>query len=338
MPKPPTIVDVARRAKLSMKTVSRALNDEPHVSVEARARVLEAASALHYRPNMFARSLAGTRSYLIGLVYARPSPAYVTAVQEGVLEQCEARGYDLLIRPYDADKRWSAASVLGLVEKSRVDGLVVIPPLADDAELTDALIGRGVTHVRISQCDHGRASERVGTDEVGVAYDLTRYLLALGHERVAFVEGHPGHGGSKDRLEGYLTAMADAGLKPPRHYVQPGLFTFESGVERGERLLGYKRRPTAIFASNDYMAAGVVSAAHRRGLAIPGDLSVAGFDDAPVSRQIWPALTTVRQPVHRIAARAASRLIDKIAGRAPDSDAEPLECEIVVRDSTGPRG
>lgn len=335
MAKAPTIIDVARRAKLSMKTVSRVFNDEPHVSAKARTRVLEAAKALDYRPNMFARSLAGTRSYLIGLVYARPSPAYVMTIQEGVLEQCEASGYNLLIRPYDPDANDVVRSVLGLVERSRVDGLIVIPPLSDNAALTKALLDNGVAHVRVSQSRHTPDSDRVGTDETGISYELTKYLLSLGHERIAIVKGHPLHGGSEDRLQGYLRAMGEAGIEPPAIFIQQGLFTFESGVECGRRLLGHERRPTAIFASNDYMAAGVVNAAHRRGLQIPTDLSVAGFDDAPVSRQIWPGLTTVRQPVADLARSATKRLVDKIAKGTVEESAAPLKCEIVVRESTG---
>jgi LacI family transcriptional regulator, galactose operon repressor len=337
MSKAPTIIDVARHAQVSMKTVSRVLNDEPHVSNDARTRVLEAARALSYRPNMFARSLAGTRSWLIGLVCAPPSPApaYVMTVQQGVLAACEARGYNLAIRSFDADTTDVAESVTQFVGRSRADGLIVVPPLADNEVLIRSLVGSGIAHVRVSQADFVEGSERVGTDETEIAAELTRYLVSLGHTNIAFIRGHPAHSGSSDRLQGYRMAMREGGIEPPEALVEQGMFSFESGFECGMRLLTGALRPTAIFASNDYMAAGVVNAAHRLGIAIPGELSVAGFDDAPVAHQIWPGLTTVRQPVRELGERATDRLIDMLCGRDTPAPGSELKCALVIRDSTG---
>lgn len=338
MAKPPTIIDVARRARVSMKTVSRALNDEPHVSVEARSRVMEAARALNYRPNLFARSLASRRSFLIGLICAPPGPApvYVMTIQEGILTQCETRGYNLLTKTFDPAVKGVSRKVLQFVEKSHIDGLIVTPPLADNRALTRALVDAGIEHVRISQADLVSGSRRLGTDETGISSELTGYLISLGHERIAFIKGHPAHSGSRDRLAGFEAAMRDAGLEPAKEYVQQGMFSFESGFECGTRLLSLGTRPTAIFASNDYMAAGVVNAAHHLGIAMPRDLSVAGFDDAPVSRQIWPSLTTIRQPIRRLGELATIALTDRIAGRETEGNTNPPSCELVVRDSTGP--
>ena len=338
MPKPATIIDVAKRARVSMKTVSRALNDEPHVSEKAKARVLTAAAALNYRPNLFARSLASKRSFLVGLVCAPPSPApvYVMTVQEGILSRCEAQGYNLLIRAFDPGERSVAARVLKFVEKSHVEGLVITSPMADNKALARALVEAKIPHIRISQSDTCSGSDRVGTNEEQVSAEVTRYLLRLGHERIAFVKGHPAHSGSADRLRGYLAAMGAAGIEPPKSHIQQGMFSFASGFECGERLLSSKRAPTAIFASNDYMAAGIVNVAHRIGLAIPDELSVVGFDDAPVAEQIWPALTTVRQPVRKLGELATRRLIDLIDKSEQRTDEAALECEIVVRESTGP--
>lgn len=335
--KAPTIVDVARLAKVSMKTVSRALNGEPHVSDKVRSQVLEAAKALNYRPNMFARSLASTRSYLVGLVCAPPSPApvYIMTVQEGVLSACEARGYNLLTRTFDPESRGIASRVLQFVERSRVDGLVVVPPLSDNKALTRALVGGHIPHVRVSQSDPVAGSERIGTNEREVSSELTRYLISLGHRQIAFIRGHPAHSGSADRLEGYLDAMREAGIEPESEYIEQGMFSFESGVAAARRLFALRQRPTAVFASNDYMAAGVVNAAHRLGLAIPGDVSVAGFDDAPVAHQIWPALTTVRQPVRELGARAAGMLIGALGGSEAERSVAAPDCSIVHRESTG---
>lgn len=339
MPKPPTIIDVARRARVSMKTVSRALNDEPYVSVEARTRVMDAARALNYRPNLFARSLASRRSFLIGLICAPPSPApvYVMTIQEGILAQCEPAGYNLLTKTFDPGARGVARKVLQFVEKSRVDGLIVTPPLADNRTLTRALVEAGIAHVRISQADLVSGSPRLGTDEAGISKELTSYLISLGHERIGFIKGHPSHSGSRDRLDGFEAAMREAGLEPDDKHIEQGMFSFESGFECGMRLLSLGTRPTAIFASNDYMAAGVVNAAHHLGIAMPAELSVAGFDDAPVARQIWPSLTTIRQPVRRLGELATIALTERIADRENVGRSDVPSCELVVRESTGPR-
>jgi len=321
-----------------MKTVSRALNDEPHVSEQARIRVMDAAEALNYRPNLLARSLASKRSFLFGLVCAPPSPApvYVMTIQEGILAQCESTGYNLLTKTFDPGATGVSRNVLQFVEKSHVDGLIITPPLADDRTLTRALVDAGIAHVRISQAELVSGSCRLGTNETDISKELTNYLISLGHERIAFIKGHPAHSGSRDRHAGYDAAMNEAGLEPAKEHVQQGMFSFESGVECGTRLLSLENRPTAIFASNDYMAAGVVNSAHRLGIPMPDQLSVAGFDDVPVASQIWPALTTIRQPLFRLGELATIELTDRIANRRTGETMDTPTSELVIRESTWP--
>ena len=337
MSKPATILDVAKEAGLSIKTVSRVLNDEPHVRPATREKVFAAVKALNYKPNISARSLAGTRSYIIGLLYRNPSPAYVMSVQEGVLNGCEARGYNLLIHPCEEEGQQSIVQYVDqLMKRSKLDGIILIPPLSDNEKLLKRLARDKVKHVRISQLDFSGFPPCISSNELEVSTALTQRLISLGHERIAIVKGPADHGGSQHRFKGFMAAMKEAGLKLPANFIQQGDFTFESGLACAEKLLRYKKRPSAIFACNDYMAAGVMSVAHRLGLAVPAELSIVGFDDAPVSRQIWPSLTTVRQPVRQLATQAAVILIKKIQGQPLQESIEPMECEIILRNSTGP--
>ena len=336
MSRPLTIIDVAKKAGLSIKTVSRALNDEPHVRPATKEKVLAAVEALNYKPNASARSLAGTRSYIIGLIYNNPSPAYVMSIQEGVLAGCEARGYSLLIHPCEQEVKTIGHYIDQLIRRSKLDGIILIPPLSDNKKLLNQLVRGKIKHVRVSQQKIAGSDAYISSNELDVSAALIRHLISLGHERIAIIKGPEDHGGSRDRFDGFMLAMKEAGIKLPSYYIQQGDFTFESGIECTQKLLGYKNRPTAIFASNDYMAAGAMSAAHRMEVSVPGELSIAGFDDAPVSRQIWPLLTTVKQPVRQLAICAAEMLIRKIQGQPTKEGFEPMGCQIMLRDSTGP--
>ena len=164
---------------------------------------------------------------------------------------------------------------------------------------------------------------------------MTRYLVSMGHRRIGFVIGHPDHGAVGNRYLGYRDGLKSGGLKLDRKLVQQGDNTFESGVKCGQRLLNLEFPPTAIFASNDDMAAGVMKVAHEMGLSIPGDLSVAGFDDIPLASQIWPSLTTIRQPMEEMAVRATALLLRQLRGET-DEKTHTIASTLVVRDSTGP--
>lgn len=328
-----TIIDVAQAAGVSIKTVSRVLNREKNVSPETRSHVLAAAASLKYTPNVSARSLAGARSYLIALIYDNPSAAYIADLQSGAFSACRAGGYHLVVEPFDSSGPSVERAVSDLVLKLRTDGLILTPPLSDNVAVLDALDALGAQYVRIAPGAWPERGATVAIDDCAATLEVTRMLLRDGHRRIGFVEGHPGHAASRVRREGFLNAHRDLGVTPDPELIVPGQFSFLSGVEAGVRLLEREDRPSAVFACNDDMALGVMSVANRLGLSMPAQLSVAGFDDTPTARVVWPQLTTVRQPVAQMAATAAGLLIDGSTREGPVS--RQLDFEIILRGSTG---
>ena len=330
-----TIDDVARLAGVSIKTVSRVLNNEPNVRTVTRDRVLDAAAELEYRPNLSARRLAANRAFVIAMLYDNPkAPDYVAEVQDGALRACRARGYDLLIHPCDSRSPTLVKEVLDLHHQATVDGFVVLQPLSDLDQLNQALLDHGILAARVSQrafpglpwisvCDEEAADE------------MTEHLIHLGHRRIGFIMGHPDHGSSHDRLAGYRSALARHGIDYDEVLVESGRYDYESGYSCACHLLDLSPRPTAIFASNDHMAMATLTAAHELRLEVPGDLSVAGFDDTSFARFAWPPLTTVRQPVAEVAQLATDVLLDRLQGRAEKSSDHRLRAKIVPRASTG---
>lgn len=327
------IEDVARVAGVSMKTVSRVFNHEPNVRADTRAKVEAAAKALHYRPNPSARSLAGHRSYLIALVYDNPSASYVMEVISGVLDACEPARYSMMVRPVKLDDRDHVELVAETVAQYAPDGLILTPPLTDDAALLRRLDAQGVRYASISP---KTANARLGAhlDERSAVREMMAHIVSLGHRRIAHVKGHRDHGATDWRLAGYRDGLRAAGIAYDRALVVAGEFSFESGAAAAERLLALDAPPTAIFAANDDTAAGIMRVASGRGLRIPRDVSVFGFDDLPMARQLWPALTTVRQPSRAMGRIAAEQLLRAIRGEAAGMVEVPYELRL--RDSTGP--
>ena len=331
-----TIKDVAQAAGVSFKTVSRVLNDEPNVRNELRERVKAVAAELGYVPNVAARDLAGGRSYLIGLMFDNPSEAYISKIQTGAITRCRSTGYYLIVEPLEpADD--VVATLEPILSRLRVEGLILTPPICDNLAVLDAIERAGVRYVRIAPDRDADRAPCVAMDDVHASYEMTRHLLSLGHRDIAFIKGHPDHGATPRRLEGYLRAMGEAGLIVPAEHIQAGAFSFQSGMVAGERLIGLAEPPTAIFASNDDMALGVMWAALHAGLSVPGDISVAGFDDSEPSRMAWPQLTTIRQPIAEMSAAAVDILIEATAkGRGAQTVANRwLDYQLIVRGSTG---
>ena len=327
-----TIKDVSAIAGVSTKTVSRVLNKERYVSDEARAKVEAAVAQLNFRPSQAARALAGRRSFQIALIYDNHSPHYIHQIQTGVWSRCIEEGVRPLGQPCDVASPALADDIGALIDQTHVDGVILSSPVTDAAAALDELDRRQVPYVRISPgTDHGRSSS-VSMDDAQAADDMTSHLIALGHRRIGFIVGHPNHAASDLRLYGYRRALDRAGIAFEPKYVRPGLFDFASGEAAAERLLDLPHPPTAVFASNDDMAAGVLTVAHRRGLSLPRDLSVAGFDDTALASQLWPPLTTVRQPTRDLAYAAAALLFEG----EEDPVHRRLAHELVVRASTAP--
>jgi LacI family transcriptional regulator len=332
-----TIHDVAKVAGVAIKTVSRVLNDEPNVREETRARVLEAVESLNYFPSLSARSLAGRRSYLLGLVYENPSANYIVDVQHGAMARCRQEKFRLFVHQCSGQDDELIRDVLGLVDQTHVDGLVVCPPLSQSVDLIRALDRRKVPFVRISPNDLDHRSPYVDMDDERAAREMTEHFIQLGHTKIGFIAGHPTHFASGQRLRGYKAALKEHRIPFEPAYVKQGHFVFESGLSAGRELLGLPKRPTAIFASNDDTAAGVLMAAHELGIQVPQSLSVAGFDDTYIARIVWPRLTTVHQPSYDLAWSATDLLLQSLKNGNGAKSAR-LPYQLVMRESTGPRG
>ena len=333
-----SIKDVAARAGVSPKTVSRVINGESHVRPEVRAAVQRVVSELDYRPNAFARSLSSSRSYLLGLFIDDPSSGYAADVQRGALMRCRDRSYHLVVEPIDFSAADWATLVTDSVVALRLDGAILTPPTCDRAELLGILDAQGLPYVRVSPRDDVARSGFVWMDDAAAARQMTEHLLALGHRNIGFLRGDPEHSVSQRRWEGFQAAMALAGIAPRERWTAQGDFSFLSGLVTAERMLGAADRPTAIFASNDDMALGVLMAAAKLGIVVPDGLSIAGFDDAPTSRAAWPQLTTIRQPKAEMAAAAVDVLVDPRYRRQMAAEAYRmlLPFDVIVRGSTAP--
>jgi LacI family transcriptional regulator len=331
-----TMQMIAEMTGVSLKTVSRVVNKEPGVSPATREKVEAVIRQLDYQPNPSARGLASARSFLIALLYDNPSTAYIISLQNGALAACREHNYGLLIDPCDHHDEDLVSGVKSLARRSRVDGMLLTPPLCDMEELLDMLDERGLKYVRISPLEHNDRSPFVYADEFQAAYRMTEYLISQGHSRIGLVTGHPHRSGTEMRLKGYTRAIEDASMELDPELIIPGDYTFESGESAARKLLRMTNRPTAIFASNDYMASGVLKVAQQMKLRVPYDLSVSGYDDAPLAGRLWPRLTTVRHPVEQVCREAAELLIRELKGETASFDPNVIHSELVIRESTGP--
>ncbi|MFV3130840.1 LacI family DNA-binding transcriptional regulator [Niveispirillum sp. KHB5.9] len=338
----PTIHDVARVAGVSIKTVSRVLNGEPKASPATRERVMAAVATLDYSPNLSARSLSAARNYMIAFVFGTypelPNMSlqneYIAGLQVGAVTAARAAGFHLLVEPLEMTPDRFSERAARLISMPAVDGFIIMPGLADDPRLLAVLAQRPGCYVRVSpgvEMENLPAIVRI--DDYRAAADMTRHLLDLGHRHIGFIGGRPNFGSAELRFQAFRDVMNAAGVFDPT-VVRSGDYTRESGRAAGAELLALDQRPTAIFAANDGMAIGVMALAHERGLRVPTDLSVAGIDDITMAASIWPALTTVRQPIIAMGAAAAGYIV---AASTTGTLPPPLPFfphELVVRDST----
>lgn len=343
---PATIYDVAALAGVSIKSVSRVLNREPNVSAALQAKVQHAVDSLDYRPSLSARTLAGSSSYLIAafvdadltLEHWRSGRGsdYLSRLQFGALVECRKAGYHLLVELVDYGAPSLEARLSALLRSLRPDGVLLTPPNADDPTVLDILERNNTPFVRLgADRDLGRGM-RVFMDDRQAAADMTAHLIGLGHRRIGFVAGPAAYPASQARRLGYEQALSAHGLAAEPELVVEGDFTFASGRRAGGALLSDARRPSAIFASNDDMALGVLNAAASLGVSAPGEVSVCGFDDTPSAMFSTPPLTTVRQPVAEMAAAATRMLLE--AARDPARTVEKIDYMLVERASTQPPG
>ena len=331
------IFDVAEMAGVSIKTVSRVVNNEPNVQEKTREKVLKEIARLNYRPNIAARGLSGKRSYVIGLVYENPHEfSYMKDVLNGALQVCDNAGYSLLLRPLTLPGESLVEDIRQVVFKTGMDGIVLTAPIVDIPEVKSMLSDQDIPYACLAPRDHEDNSIVIQCDDEAASLALTEYVISLGHKRIAFIKGHPDHGASHKRFKGYRAALKKHNLKYESSLVKQGYFDFESGKVAARKLLNMQNFPSAIIASNDDMAAGVAFEGHENGFSIPEDISVVGFDDSPTASHMWPPLTTVRQPITEMAARATELLILQLQGGDVSSQEAAYTCELVIRSSSGP--
>lgn len=333
-----TIIDVADHAGVSIKTVSRVINNVKSVKPQIRERVVRSIEKLDYHPNPSARGLGGNRSYLLGLLYDLSCGYYTSTVLAGVIERSRAAKYQVLMQPYDYHSPSLAAEMARNLRESRVDGVILTPPLSDLSIVTDVLGRSKIPFVRIAPGERSDSANCVRTNDREVCAAMTEQLVALGHRRIGFILGNPDHAAVLSRYQGYLDGLRSCGLKADKTLVAQGYNSSVSGAQCARKLLMLPapKRPSAIFAGNDEMAAGVLAVAHSMGVRVPQELSVVGFDDSPLAGQVWPALTTVRQPIADMSAQAADLLLDLLSDRPTTLARPPLPSSLVFRHSTGP--
>jgi DNA-binding LacI/PurR family transcriptional regulator len=330
-----TINDVAAHAGVGVSTVSRVLNDSPKVSVTTRARVLEAIETLDYRPNPMARGLSRGRCQTLGVVV--PFFTHASAVERlrGVVAALDGSRYDLVLfnveSPVHRDEHFAA-----LTRRDRADGLLVLSLPPGDRHLR-RLADAGVPVVLVDS--RGTDVPMVVTDDVEGGRLATRHLLALGHERIAFIGDDPanefGFTSSAERERGYSEVLHEAGVPRRRELVRYGAHDRTVARRLTEQLLAQREPPTAIFASSDVQATGVLAAAQAAGLRVPDHLSVVGFDDIEISS--YAGLTTVRQPLFESGRIATRMLLDALAHEGPAHPVvRELPLELVERSTTGP--
>lgn len=342
-----TIHDVAARAGVSIKTVSRVLNHEPRVTPDTRARVQAAVSELRYTPNPAARNLSSAVTATLGLAFpARAHSsmasgrAYTLGIQAGALSACERLDFGLLLLPCDWSSPTAAPELVRRAQARRVRGVVIASPVDMTPGLLLQLREADIRASVINANDLDGDLPSVAVDDEHAVTGMVGRLVALGHRRIGFVGGLAGTRTSADREAGYRRAMQAAGLPVDPAWITNAGFEFELGRAAGERLLDLQPRPTAIYAANDDMALGVMHAALDRGLQISRDLSVAGFDDTEGASFIWPPLATVRQPLADMAVAAVEQLAAQLYPSRLDLPEQPrcrrFAAELLARGSIGP--
>jgi LacI family transcriptional regulator len=313
-------------------TVSRAINGRDGISPETKAAVLAAIEALGYQPNAAARSLVNSTELRIGVIYSNPSAAFMSEFLTGAFEEAASRGARLILLRAPKGETLSAKALKDFAG-SGLSGVLLTPPLGDSASLLQLFAKAHLPTATVAA--YGADSTiSVRIDDRQAAYEMSHHLLRLGHRRIGFIVGNPDQAASAERMAGFYEAVRE--FEGVEASIAQGDFSFASGLAAAEQLLDHSRPPTAIFASNDDMAAAVVSVAHRRHLDVPQQLTVVGFDDTTAAVTLWPPLTTVHQPVRDLAAEALGLLVAQASApiaQAKNSGVRLLEHKIVHRQS-----
>jgi LacI family transcriptional regulator len=326
-----TLRDVAREAGVSSATVSRVLNNKANVKPATREVVMEAVTRLGYTANQQARSLAGGRSGAVGLLVYGLDSSYMGRIVRGIDHALADADYVLMLYTTHSRKT-PEVDYIARIRRGLADGVLLVIPRTPAAYL-DSLRQQQFPYMLVDHQGLGDYHHSIGGTNVEGAYDATRYLIELGHRRIGFITGALDLGSAVDRLAGYRSALAECGLPFDPALVWEGDFFRQQGVAGAEELFSLPERPTAIFASNDEMAFGVMETARRYSLRIPEDLSLIGFDDIPQAAETFPPLTTVRQPLEQMGRIAAETLLKLINDPQFVVERITMPTELIIRES-----
>ena len=317
-------------------TASRVMNNNPQVGQAMRERVLASAKALDYQPNLAGRSLRSAGMARIGVLYSNPSAAYLNQFMLGVLEESSLSGAQIMVEKCGGMR--SQRLAMERLLAARADGVILPPPLCDSRHTIQQLEAAHVPVVAVATGSPMEGVASVRIDDYQGARAMTRYLLKLGHRRIGLIKGDPAHTPAQLRAQAFFDTMSAAGVDVPDGYVAQGLFTYQSGLLAARKLLQETDRPSAIFSSNDDMAAATIAVAHGMGLNVPRDLTVVGFDDTPVAVTIWPALTTIHQPVTAMGRMAVRLILQQLRqrgeGQARRGEHQVMKFTLVKRESS----
>ncbi len=333
---PATIKDVARIANCSIKTVSRVINNEPHVTPELRDRVMAAVRSVGYAPNLAARSLVQKKSYMICILMYPGFHQAASAILSRVMDITYDENYEILIQPYFPLNKRSRNKLVNLVTEHRMEGFISTPPCDADEFLTDLLSTYKVPLVQIDPMDQSNARFYVAGDNFNGSFTATEHLIHLGHKQIGFFMGPRNMRSSFERLKGYQAAMQKHGLPIHPDMIENTEFTFDGGYTALKLMLQRENTPSAIFAGSDDAAYGALYALHELGVQVPEQMSICGYDDLALSKLIWPGLTTIRQPVDEMIAMATRNLFDVLKGEMPNNPQIILSPQLVVRGTTAP--
>jgi len=289
-------------------TVSRVLNGQPNVRQSTRDLVNQAVEELGYSPNKAARSLASATQMRIGLLYSDPASTYLSVMLLGILEQAQQSDTQIVV--VECAEGFDTDVIITKLIGDGVDGIILAPPLCDSQSAFSTLIQNNMPTVTVGSAHLNDKISSVCINDYRAIIAMTEHIISLGHRRIGFIIGTAGQSASSARLAGFKDAMKAAGLEIPDGLIMQGEYSYRSGFEAADRMLNLEQKPTAIIASNDDMAAGAIATAHRHNIDVPGDLTVCGFDDTMLAKSLWPAITTIRQPIAEMS-RAAIELLER---------------------------
>lgn len=331
-----TINDVARHAGVSKRTVSRVLNESSNVNEVTRQRILQVIKELDYSPSAMAQGLASRRSYLIGMLFDDPNAAVIHSIQKGALKACAQHGYALVVKPIDFRSENLIDEVIKFVRRSKLEGLIILPPISNNDELAKALVQNKIGYVRIGAKIIDEPSRMLISQDRLAMQQVVDTFVQAGRKDIAIILGPQERLASSERLEGLKLALAQHGLALPARYIVQGDFTYESGYQCADALFDLDLPPNAVFASNDQMAVGLIHKAQDRGVNVPEDLMVIGYDNDPMSARLRPSLSTLARPNELMAESAALRLIQNASSdqAQPSSHFEGFLPTLIHRQST----